>query len=257
MSIISICNQKGGVGKTTLTYHLAWGLYEAGQHVLLIDIDPQGNLTSLFEKQDTCNVLSIFNRIPELMPKYVAGNIEERSSIFLVSSNIHLSTAESNTTLANYTKLKRALEYKKTMWDYVLIDCPPSLGLFTMNSFTASDYIFIPTLPYRFSLIGLQDLMEVIDSIKMDGINPALRVLGVAVNQTDRTVVAREALKELEETFPKLLFSAKIPKTIRIEEALQSQKPLWWYDPLHPASDELRNLTKEFIQRVEGGRSNG
>lgn len=238
------------MGKTTLAYHLGWGLHEFGHPVLLVDIDPQGNLTSLFEKQETCTAFEIFSKTPKLVWELAVGKSKE-TGISLVTSNIHLSTVETNTTLANYMRLKRALSSTEDQWDYVIIDCPPSLGIFTLNSFTASHYILIPTLPYHFSLIGLRDLMEVIESVKKDGINPGLHILGIVINQVDRTVVSRESVGMVEESFPELIFRAKIPKTIKIEEALQSEKPIWQYEPENPAGEAFKGLVEEFMEKAE------
>lgn len=256
MKVVSICNQKGGVGKSTVAYHLAWGLYELNYTVLLIDIDPQGNLSSTLDRYESCNVLEVFSNNPKLMTEVViSGN--DNNSINLVSSNIHLSKAEFQGSFTAYTKLKKAL-YKETKgynrWNYVIIDCPPSLGLFTVNALAASDCVLVPSLPFYYSLLGLKDLLEVVESVTEDGFNPNLKVLGIVVNQMDRTLVSRESVDVLRSKFPKLLFNTILPRTVKVEEALQAKKPVWQYAADSPGSIAFREFIDEFLRKVKGGR---
>jgi len=249
MKIISVCSQKGGVGKTTITYHLAWGLYELGHPVLLVDIDPQGNLSIVFGK-DSCNSLDIFSDDPVIKSELVIGEGRD-IGISLVASDLGLAKAESHTSYDSYTKLKRALSKTENIWDYIIIDCPPSLGIFTLNSFTTARYLLVPALPGYFSLVGIRDLMEVADAIKEEGFNRDLQMLGIVINQAERTVVTREAISVLQENFPDLIFSTIIPKSVRVEEALQNRKPVWQYEEDNPASTAFKNLTEEFIKKIE------
>ena len=255
MKVISICNQKGGVGKSTVTYHLAWGLYELNYGVLIIDIDPQGNLSSTFDRPESCSVLEVFSDNPKLMSEVVISN-NSNSGISLVSSNIHLSKAEFQVSFTVYTKLKKAL-YKETKgynrWDYVVIDCPPSLGLFTVNALVASDYVFVPCLPFYYSLLGFKDLLEVVNSVNENGFNSGLKVLGIVVNQMDRTLVSRESVDVLKSKFPKLLFNTILPRTIKVEEALQAKKPVWRYASDSSGGIAFRELVDEFLQKIRGG----
>ncbi len=253
MKVISICNQKGGVGKSTVAYHLAWGLYELNYAVLLIDIDPQGNLSATFDRHESCNVLDVFSDRPKIVSEVVVGN---NGNISLVSSNIHLSKAEFQGSFTAYTKLKKALSkeikgYDK--WDYVIIDCPPSLGLFTVNALTASDYVLVPSLPFYYSLLGLKDLLEVVESVTEEGFNPRLKVLGILVNQMDRTLVSRESVGVLKSKFPKLLFDTILPRTVKVEEALQAKKPVWHYVANSSASVAFKELINEFVRKLKGG----
>jgi chromosome partitioning protein len=255
MKVISICNQKGGVGKSTVAYHLAWGLCELDYGVLLIDIDPQGNLSSTFDRPESCGVLEVFSDNPRLMTEVVISN-NSNSGISLVSSNIHLSKAEFHVSFTAYTKLKKAL-YKETKgyhrWDFVLIDCPPSLGLFTVNALAASDCVLVPCLPFYYSLLGFKDLLEVVDSVTEDGFNPSLKVLGIVVNQMDRTLVSRESVDVLKSKFPKLLFNTILPRTVKVEEALQAKKPVWQYASDSSGGIAFRELVDEFLQKIRGG----
>ncbi len=257
MKVISICNQKGGVGKSTVAYHLAWGLYELDYAVLLIDIDPQGNLSTTFDRHESCNVLEVFSDNPKLMTEVVISSNSNNSSISLVSSNIHLSKAEFQVSFTTYTKLKKTL-YKETKgynkWNYVIIDCPPSLGLFTVNALAASDCVLVPSLPFYYSLLGLKDLLEVVESVTEDGFNPNLKVLGIVVNQMDRTLVSRESVDVLRSKFPKLLFNTILPRTVKVEEALQAKKPVWQYAANSSGSIAFREFIDEFLQKVKGGK---
>ncbi len=253
MKVISICNQKGGVGKSTVAYHLGWGLYEFKHKVLLIDIDPQGNLSATFDRQENCNAMEIFSDKPKLSSEIIVSGIEN-NSISLVTSNIHLSKVEFQISFKSYTKLRNALSMetnKKDKWDFVIIDCPPSLGVFTVNALTASDYVLIPSLPYYYSLLGLRDLMEIVEGVQEEGLNPRLEILGIVVNQLDRTIVARESLDVIKNKFSKLLFNTKLPRTIKVEEAIQAKKPIWLYRPDSLAGTAFKEFIDEFIKRVK------
>jgi chromosome partitioning protein len=255
MKVISICNQKGGVGKTTVAYHLGLGLYDFGYSVLLVDFDPQGNLSATFGKQDSCAALEIFADKPSIVSEIVAGDSAD-TGISLISSNIYLAKAETRISFTSYTKFRKALDKenkKNNQWNFAIIDCPPSLGIFTINALTASDYVLIPSLPYYYSLLGLKDLMEVVESLREEHLNTKLKILGILINQVDRTIVARESMDVLEQKFSKLVFRTKVPKTIRVEEALQAKKPIWEYDTNNLASTAFKAFVEEFLQKTKKG----
>jgi len=256
MKVISICNQKGGVGKSTVAYHLGWGLYELKHTVLLIDLDPQGNLSATFDKYDSCNALELFSDKPKLVTEIVLDNSKE-THLSLVSSNIHLSKVEFQISFASYTKLRKAFDnetQKKPRWDYVIIDCPPSLGIFTVNALTASNYVLIPSLPFYYSLLGLRDLLEIVESVKEERLNPQLSILGILINQLDRTVVARESLEIIQDKFSNLLFNTKLPRTVKVEEAIQAKKPVWHYNTNSSAGTAFKEFTDEVVKRIEKER---
>ncbi len=253
MKVISICNQKGGVGKSTVAYHLGWGLYELKHNLLLIDIDPQGNLSATFNKTEPCNAMEIFSDKPTLISEVIVDD-GGKNAISIVNSNIHLSKAEFQISFKSYTKLRNALstETKEDQkWDFVIIDCPPSLGIFTVNALTASDYVLIPSLPYYYSLLGLRDLIDIVEGVKGEGLNPGLEILGIIVNQLDRTNVARESLDVIEDKFSKLLFNTKLPRTVKVEEAIQARKPVWQYKAESAAGIAFKGFVDEFIKRIK------
>jgi chromosome partitioning protein len=197
--------------------------------------------------------MEIFSDKPRLNSETVVGDTKN-NSISLVNSNIHLSKAEFQLSFKSYTKLRNALSTeigKNNMWDFVIVDCPPSLGVFTINALTASDYVLIPSLPYYYSLLGLRDLMEIVEGVKEEGLNSSLRILGIVVNQLDRTIVARESLDVIEDKFSKLLFNTKLPRSIRVEEAIQAKKPIWLYKPDSLAGIAFKEFIDEFIKRVK------
>jgi chromosome partitioning protein len=197
----------------------------------------------------------VFSDRPKLVTEAVVGNSED-GGISLVSSNIHLSKAEFQVSFTAYTKLKKALERETKgydRWNYIIIDCPPSLGLFTVNALTASDYVLIPSLPFYYSLLGLKDLLEIVESVTEEGFNSRLRVVGILVNQMDRTLVSRESLDVLKAKFSKLLFDTILPRTIKVEEALQVKKPVWQYASDSSVSVAFKELIDEFLRKIKGG----
>jgi chromosome partitioning protein len=253
MKVISICNQKGGVGKSTVAYHLGWGLYELKHSVLLIDLDPQGNLSATFDRYDSCNALELFSDNPKLVTEIVLDNGQE-TNLSLISSNIHLSKVEFQISFASYTKLRKAFDNKtqrNPKWDYVIIDCPPSLGIFTVNALSASNCVLIPSLPFYYSLLGLRDLLEIVESVREERLNPQLSVLGILINQIDRTIVARESLEIIEDKFSNLLFNTKLPRTVKVEEAIQAKKPVWQYSTNSSVGAAFKEFIDEFVKRVE------
>jgi chromosome partitioning protein len=253
MKVISICNQKGGVGKSTIAYHLGWGLYELKHSVLLIDLDPQGNLSATLDRYDSCNALELFSDKPKLVTEIVLDNGQE-TNLSLISSNIHLSKVEFQISFASYTKLRKAFDNKTQRhpkWDYVIIDCPPSLGIFTVNALSASNCVLIPSLPFYYSLLGLRDLLEIVESVREERLNPQLSILGILINQIDRTIVARESLEIIEDKFSNLLFNTKLPRTVKVEEAIQAKKPVWQYSTNSSAGAAFKEFIDEFVKRVE------
>jgi len=246
--IIAVANQKGGVGKTFLVFHLAHFLHEVGYRVLALDLDPQGNLTLSFKlaqnsSDDSCLVAEIFERERLLTEELAPG-------LFLGSSGIKLARYEAiSSGVGIYFKLKKALGryLLEHEIDYVLIDCPPSLGLFSLSAFVAADKLLVPLRAEIFSVSGLGDLLNVVSEVQ-ENINSRLYVAGLVLNAVnERTKVARETLTELQEN-QALPVLAAIPATIKVEEALRAGIPLWHFDPSHKVAKSLREALQKVIQ---------
>ncbi len=249
-AIVAIANQKGGVGKTFLVFHLAHFLREEGYRVLAIDLDPQGNLTLSFKlgqgkvPQD-CPMAAVFEG--EKLP---TEEIEE--GLFLTGSGIQLARYEAAASgVGVYFKLKRSLEKRlgELNLDFVLMDCPPSLGLFSLSAFVAAQKIVVPLRAEVFSVSGLGDLVNVANEVR-ENINPSLEIAGLVLNAVNqRTKVARETLSDLRQG-QDIPILASIPSTIKIEEALRAGQPLWRFDPAHKMAAELRQAMRKIREAL-------
>lgn len=237
MHILALANQKGGVGKTFLAFHLAHFLVESGRKVLMIDFDPQGNLSlcfrKSFENDIPCRVTEVFE-LERLNPETI------KEGLWLVPADIRLARFEASSGgVGIYFKLKKAIEayLKNNPVDVVLIDCPPSLGLFSLSAFVAAQKIIVPLRSEVFSISGLGDLLNVVSEVK-ENINPNLEVQGLVLNAYQgRTRIGRDTLSELKEIGLPLL--AIIPQSIRAEEALRAGLPVWHLAPEAPISKAL------------------
>lgn len=249
--IISVLNQKGGVGKTTTTINLAAYLAKLGKSVLIVDADPQGNATSGLgiDKQkiesSTYEVLLGLS-LPEqgIVPT-------EFPDISILPANANLASAE--TELANKTgregMLNTALE--GLQYDYVLIDCPPALGLITINAMASSQWLLIPVQAEYYALEGLGQLIEVFGRVKQS-INPHINVLGVIVTMFDsRNTLAEQVVKELKQHFGDSVFDTKIPRNVRLAEAPSYGQPISEHDKWSKGARAYKQFAKEVVKRVE------
>ena len=250
--VISMCNQKGGVGKTTSTINLGAALAEYGRKVLLVDLDPQGALSAglgvpHYELAHTVHNLMIEPRvgIDEVLIKTRVEGLD------LIPSNIDLSAAEIQLVneVGREQTLGRALRPVLEGYDYVLIDCQPSLGLLTVNALACSDGVIIPTECEYFSLRGLALLTDTVDKVR-DRLNPKLVISGILVTRFDnRTVNAREVMARVLERFGDLVFDTVIARTVRFPETSVVGEPITSWAPKSGGALAYRALAREVIDR--------
>ncbi|BBX08305.1 ParA family protein [Mycobacterium sp. ENV421] len=251
-TVISMCNQKGGVGKTTSTINLGAALAEYGRRVLLVDLDPQGALSAglgvpHYELTHTVHNLMIEPRvsIDEVLINTRVKNLD------LVPSNIDLSAAEIQLVneVGREQTLARALHPVLDRYDYVLIDCQPSLGLLTVNALACSDAVVIPTECEYFSLRGLALLTDTVDKVR-ERLNPRLTISGILITRFDnRTVNAREVMARVLERFGDLVFDTVISRTVRFPETSVAGEPITTWAPKSVGAQAYRSLAREVIDR--------
>lgn len=249
--VIALANQKGGVGKTTTAINVAAYLAKLGRHVLLIDLDPQGNTTSGLGY----NKSQISNSLYEVISNAVA--IENAiahtsySKLDLIAANSNLAGAEVELTRRNGREFVLKKSITNLEYDYILIDCPPSLGLLTINGLVAADYLLIPTQVEFYALEGLSQLLNTVKRVRA-ALNPKLKLLGVVATMYDsRMSLSNAVMNELSKHFEKLLFDTRIPRNIRLAEAPSHGKPIYAYDRFCKGAFAYKKLTKEIVNRVE------
>lgn len=252
--VISLANQKGGVGKTTTTISLGAALGELGQRVLLVDFDPQGALSVGVGVNSIELDLTVYNllldrsvRFDDVVCKTDVHGVE------LLPGNIDLSAAEVVlvSEVAREQALKRVLQPVKDAYDLILIDCPPSLGLLTINALTASDTVIIPLECEFFALRGMALLMDTIGKVR-DRLNPELEVEGVIPTMYDgRTVHSREVLERVREAFGATLFTTTIPRSVRFAEAPVVGQPIIQYAGDSKGAEAYRRLAREVLGIVD------
>jgi chromosome partitioning protein len=250
--VVAMCNQKGGVGKTTSTINLGAALAEYGRRVLLVDMDPQGALSAglgvpHYELEQTIHNLLVEPRasIEQVLLHTRVPHMD------LVPSNIDLSAAEIQLVneVGREQTLARALHPVLDRYDYVLIDCQPSLGLLTVNGLACADGVVIPTECEFFSLRGLALLTDTVDKVR-DRLNPKLEISGILLTRYDpRTVNAREVMARVVERFGDLVFDTVIARTVRFPETTVAGEPITTWAPKSAGAEAYRALAREFIDR--------
>jgi len=248
---IAILNQKGGVGKTTTTINVATCLQKSGNSVLIIDLDPQGNATSGIglEKGDyTQTTYSVITGGGSLVDAIAEV---PRLGIGIVPANASLAAAETDlaSELMRESKLKEALT--GLTYDYILIDCPPALGLLTINALTAANWVLIPVQTEYYAMEGLSQLLAVVQRIRA-GLNPDLELLGVVATMYDsRTSLSGQVLEEMKKHFGDKVFEAVIPRNVRLAEAPSHGKTILEHDKWSKGARSYKQLAREIEKRLQ------
>lgn len=249
--IIALCNQKGGVGKTTTTINLGAALAEYGRRVLAIDFDPQGALSAGLGVP-THDVTTIYDLLLGRSKDTKAAILETSTpNLDVIPANIDLSAAEVHLVneVAREQILARVLRQVADDYDVILIDCQPSLGLLTVNALTAAHGVLIPLECEYFALRGVALLIETIDKIR-DRLNPAICLDGIVATMYDpRTLHSREVLERVVETFGDAALETVIGRTVKFPDATVAAEPITTFAPTHAASDAYRQLARELVAR--------
>ncbi len=251
--VVAVANQKGGVGKTTTAVNLGAALTELGFRVLVVDLDPQGNATTGLgidiRNLDTTVYDSLMSDAP------LEDSVEATSvrNLFVVPSNMDLAGAEIELVpmFSRELKLRRAVEAVKDEYDYVLIDCPPSLGLLTVNGLAASDDVIVPIQCEYYALEGLGQLVNNVDLVRTN-LNPVLDIRGIVLTMYDaRTKLADQVVNEVRAHFGSKVYATIVPRTVRLSEAPSFGQPIIVFDPSSRGAEAYRALAREMSGRME------
>lgn len=247
--VIAIANQKGGVGKTTTAVNISACLATLNRKTLLIDIDPQSNATSgigIDPRGVSCSIYHVMIDGVSISEAIISTELELLS---IVPSNFDLIGAEVEmvSLIARESKLKFAIKPIRDQYDFIIIDCPPSLGLLTLNSLTASDSVLIPVQCEYYALEGLGQLLETI-SLVVDNLNSNLQIEGILLTMQDKRIkLADQVISEVKKFFKGRVYNTIIPRNVRLSEAPSFGKPIIIYDPRSTGAKAYMKLTKEII----------
>ncbi|WP_175955550.1 ParA family protein [Schaalia sp. Marseille-Q2122] len=250
--VIAMCNQKGGVGKTTTTINLGAALAEYGRRVLIVDFDPQGAASAGLGINSLELDLTVYNLLIQARTStrdaIISTSVE---NLDIIPANIDLSAAEVQLVneVARESALDRALRQVSDDYDIILIDCQPSLGLLTVNALTAAHGVIVPMEAEFFALRGVALLVDTIETIR-DRINPRLKIDGIVATMVDnRTLHSREVLDRLDEVFGDLVYTTRIGRTVKFPDASVATEPITSYAPNHPGAKAYRRLAREVVAR--------
>ena len=254
--IIAIANQKGGVGKTTTTFSLGVALAKQGKKVLLIDADPQGDLTTCLGYYDQDNIK---NTIGSLMANTIYDNevnpneaiLHHKEGIDLIPSNLDLSAIELSlvNAMSREFTLKNSISSIKDKYDYILIDCMPSLGMITINALACSDRVIIPVQGEYLAAKGMGHLLKTVNRVQKQ-INPNLKIAGVVLTLVDkRTNLSRNVRDEIKENYGEIvkIYNSEIPKAINTARSTSTGKSIFEYDKNSPVANAYENLAREVL----------
>ncbi|MEM6264861.1 MAG: ParA family protein [Bacteroidota bacterium] len=246
MSVISIANHKGGVGKTTTTVNLAAALAQKGYRILILDMDPQANATfSLgLKKQDQTiyNVMAFGDSIRKV--------VQQLESFDLIPASIHLAGFEKNNEVGKEFILAEHMEDIRPDYDFILIDCPPSLGALTISALTASNYALVPLQPEFLALQGMTDFIKILRTVKTR-MNRELELLGVVVTQYDtRKVLHRDILEHASQSYGEMVFETRIRGNISLAEAQSMGLDIFQYDAACNGAEDYSELASEVVRRT-------
>ena len=249
--VIAIINQKGGVGKSTTAINLSAALGEMGKQVLLIDLDPQGNSSSGLgvekNRVSRCIYDALLNDIP--LTDIIIPDVSKGLDVVPATINLAGAEVELVSEMARENRLKDAIGPMRGRYDYVFIDCPPSLGLLTITALVAADKLLIPIQCEFYALEGVTKLLDSMKRVK-SRLNPSLDIYGVLLTMSDnRTTLSRQVSDEVRRYFGKIVFETSIPRTVKLSEAPSFGQPITQYDPTGKGAQSYIDLAKEVISR--------
>ena len=253
--IIAFANQKGGVGKTTTAINLAAALSERGKRVLLCDFDPQGNATSGFGVDPRSLETSVYDLIVSEDPDTKSGIVQTKW-VDIIGANVNLAGAELDLIAMDHreARLKLVLDKVKDEYDYVFIDCPPSLGLLTLTCLCAADSFLVPLQCEYYALEGLSQLMTTVRMVKKN-MNPKLSLEGVLLTMFDgRTNLSIQVVEEVKKHFPGEVFASVVPRNVRLSEAPSHGKPITAYDRMCRGAEAYLSLADEILSKNGKGQ---
>jgi chromosome partitioning protein len=257
MKIVAVANQKGGVGKTTTAVNLGYALAERGERVLLVDLDPQGNATSSFGLQELTGE-SVYDALlgeASIAEKVLPTRLEH---LFLIAADLDLVGAEIDVARmdGHLTRLRQALKplREDETFDFILLDCPPSLGILMTNALAAADELLTPIQCEFFALEGLVKIVRVVEQIRDSGANDRVEIGGIVMTMFDaRTNLSAQVVAEVRTHFSERVYDTMIPRTVRLSEAPSFGKSIFEYAPNGSGARAYRSLADEFLRRHKAG----